>query len=35
MIGMLLGDNHVHTQARYTHLANDPPKQGQFFLAGS
>ena len=23
MIGKLLGDHHVHTTARYAHLAND------------
>ena len=26
MIGKLLGHNHVHTTARYAHLANDPLK---------
>ena len=26
MIGKLLGHHHVHTTARYAHLANDPLK---------
>ena len=28
MIGKLLGHNHVHTTARYAHLANDPLRVG-------